>query len=1489
VTRAGLDERERMLMASAQDAELLLFGGVDTQSLRSQLGEFGRVAPSLSRAELGDLATQLARTATHTRVRAAIVAFARDELVSGLVTLHTWLDQGVTAAHDLARGAFLGSGTARPRIGFLFPGQGAPAYLDGGALRGRFPFVDELYERAALPRGGNGVATEVAQPAIVVSSLAALAVLERLGVSACVAVGHSLGELTALCWAGALSEDALLRIAKARGQAMQALGDGDGAMASLSADETAVRAILGHERVVIAGVNGPNQTVISGTRAEVQSLVARARAAGIVAELLRVSHAFHSEHVAAAVPALRAHLAAEVIGELKETVLSTVTGQALDPLVDVRDLLCRQVVEPVRFAQAATRAAEETDLLIEVGPGRILGGLLSTITGTPVVSIDAGSPSLAGLLKAAGFAYTLGAPLHTNQLAEGRFVRPLTLGAERRFLASPCEAFHPARPPRPDRSDPTTDRIPLGWAPVLYGEMPELLGLNEASPVAPPPAQPVTSNGDLSEIEPLELVRQIVARRAELPLDTIAEGTRLLRDLNLNSITIGQIAAEAARALGLRFTKPNSEFSDLSVVELATALSHLVAIGAAPDAAVREPPGVGTWIRPYVVRLVERPLTPGPDPSTSEDPGWTVIAESTSPIAEQLAGALRSVKRRGVAVCIPAEPVETEVHRLLLEGARVARFQNAGCFLLVQHGGGGAGFVRTLHLEKDSRLTTCVVDVPNDRRAVPWIVAEAAAATGHTEAYYDAGGRRRVPVWCLHTEGEEERELPLGGSDVILVTGGGKGIAAECALALATETGARLALLGRSRPEEDADLAANLERIGAATEMRYFVADVTDPRAVRKAVAEAQATFGSITAVIHGAGTNTPKLIDSLDGQACRDAFGPKVTGALNVLASLDRARLKLFVAFGSIIARVGLKGEAHYALANEWLTKHTEQLSRELPSCRCVSLEWSVWSGVGMGARLDVIEALEAQGVTPITPDEGIRWLRRLIAQPATPAAVIVTGRFGRPPTVEIDEPKLPLLRFLEQPRVYYPGIELVIEAKLSSETDPYLDDHTYQNVRLFPAVLGLEAMAQANAVLTESLEVPLFEDVLFERPITVPSNGATTIQIAALRRDDGSVELNIRSEETGFAVSHFSAVCRQAKGDAILDGHVDGTGGELKSLADDLYGPLLFQSGRFRRLAGYHRLGASEFIAQIAPDGTSTWFAALLPQTLLLGDPGARDASLHATQAGWPRGRLLPFRIAKLAPARLESAERSYSWIREGSTADGLHYYDIDVARDDGAIIEHWEAVGLRQVDRLPVDQPSIPALLGPYIERRVREFVPGSDLSFVLLLEADATSDDALRLALNAPLAIARRPDGKPEARGGRDVSVSHGAGLLAAVASARRVGCDVEPVETRERELWLGLLGPARLGLAAAVVTQAGDDPETAATRVWGAVECLKKAGVPPSAPLTFAKSDPEGWVIFDSGSLVVSTFSCRVQGTPKPTVIAILAERASSVNGSSQRG
>ena len=1103
--RPRLSPVEDVLLSSTQDAELFLLGARDSADLRRQVADLLVVAGQLSLAALTDLAAHLAESLegrVHT-VRAAIVASHPAELKSRLESLRTVLEHA-SKSLDPKAGVFLGQGECPPRIGFLFPGQGSPATLDGGAWGRRFSSVRDLYQHARLPRQGDPRATEVAQPAIIAASVAALALLRDLNIEAETAVGHSLGELTALHWAGAFDAETLLRIAEARGKAMAELTEGAGAMASLSASRTEVEALLNGEPVVIAGLNAPRQTVISGPSDAVDAFVSRAKRHGYTSTGLSVSHAFHSPMVAGAVTRLAQAVALESIKRPSRSMVSTVTGTRLPRDVDIPRLLLSQVTSPVHFLGAMSEGTKDIDLWIEAGPGRILTGLAAGWIPSPVIAIEAGAESVAGLLHAAGAAYALGVPLNTAILRDGRWSRPFPINWRPRFFANPCE-LAPVPVVRDDAPDPPAGSLEPGARVTI-----------DAGPVAD---------------SVLERVRWQVAARAELPIGSVKDDSRFLSDLHLNSITVSQLVVEMAGRLGCDPPKALNAFANATIAEVAAALEDLARAGRSDrvETSTSSLQGVAPWFRVFTTTLIERPPPRRRSPVAPAPRRWQVVALPGNPLADRLREAmLRAPAGPGVMVCLPPNPDERHVG-LLLEAAR-ARLADpdAASFVLVQHGGGASSFARTLHLEA-SRGSTCVVDVPAGHpRSVEWVVAEAEAAfaSRFIEVHYDKAGRRWEPVLRLQPLINDGARVPLRPGDVVLVTGGGKGIAAECGLSLARETGVRLALLGRSHVADDRDLTANLERMAASgVEFRYLAADVTDADAVRGAVKAAESALGPITAVVHGAGVNVPRLLHSLDDSAFVQTLAPKVKGAHNILGAVRAHQLKLLVTFGSIIARTGLPGEADYGLANEWLTRLTEQFQKDHPSCRCLALEWSVWSGVGMGDRLGRVEALARQGITPIPTDEGVSLFRRLVSSALPVVPLMVSGRFGIPPALEIEASELPLLRFLERPLVDYPGIELVADATLTGDSDPYLDDHVFRGERLFPAVMGLEAMAQAAMAVLRVSEPPVFEDVRFDRPIVVPAGRSTTIRLAALVSGPGRVDVVVRSETTAFQFDHFRA----------------------------------------------------------------------------------------------------------------------------------------------------------------------------------------------------------------------------------------------------------------------------------------------------------------------------------------------------------------------------
>jgi enediyne polyketide synthase len=119
----------------------------------------------------------------------------------------------------------------------------------------------------------------------------------------------------------------------------------------------------------------------------------------------------------------------------------------------------------------------------------------------------------------------------------------------------------------------------------------------------------------------------------------------------------------------------------------------------------------------------------------------------------------------------------------------------------------------------------------------------------------------------------------------------------------------------------------------------------------------------------------------------------------------------------------------------------------------------------------------------------------------------------------------------------------------------------------------------------------------------------------------------------------------------------------------------------------------------------------------------------------------------------------------------------------------------------------------------------------------------------------------------------VSAAHAGDLTLAVAAVGAVGCDLETVTRRDAEVWRGLLGAERCQLAEALAMN--EDFDTAATRVWCAIECLKKAGAMGDAPLMVNAVSKDGWTVLFSGARIIATCCAEVRDVPGWLVVGVL--------------
>jgi enediyne polyketide synthase len=389
--------------------------------------------------------------------------------------------------------------------------------------------------------------------------------------------------------------------------------------------------------------------------------------------------------------------------------------------------------------------------------------------------------------------------------------------------------------------------------------------------------------------------------------------------------------------------------------------------------------------------------------------------------------------------------------------------------------------------------------------------------------------------------------------------------------------------------------------------------------------------------------------------------------------------------------------------------------------------------------------------------------------------------------------------------------------------------------------------------------------------------------------------VEVCLRSEETDFQVDHFRAVCRFAEeGRAwkIEDGnsasrilpssilHPPSSSVAALDPQSDLYGRLLFHTGRFQRLRGYQLLKAKECVAEIEADGGAPWFAPYLPAEFVLGNPAARDAALHAIQACIPHRRILPTGMGRAVILRNESGPH-FVHAKERSRDGNNFVYDVEITDARGELIERWEGLRLRAVEMLPTREAWPEALLAPYLERRLEELAAAPDVAPVKIVlerrrsgERPATTDAAIQQALGDTTRIWRRPDGKPVLSGGENVSAAHAGEFTMAATSANDVACDLAEVSAQTEAAWRDLLGRERFQLAGRISREMAENQDTAATRLWAAMECLKKIGQPANAPLVVESCTDDGWTLLRSGAIIIATCVVAMRENKLPLVAAV---------------
>ena len=390
-------------------------------------------------------------------------------------------------------------------------------------------------------------------------------------------------------------------------------------------------------------------------------------------------------------------------------------------------------------------------------------------------------------------------------------------------------------------------------------------------------------------------------------------------------------------------------------------------------------------------------------------------------------------------------------------------------------------------------------------------------------------------------------EPPLRAGDVVVASGGARGITAEVCVALARAYHPVLVLLGRSpepQPEPawlvqltreaqikqalverangngslkaleleyrriaaSREVAGNLARIEAAgASVLYRALDVRDAGAVREALDAVRGEFGEIKGLLHAAGVIADRHIEEKTPEQFDRVYGTKVEGLRNLLQALHADELKVLVLFSSSSGRFGRRGQADYAVANEVLNKMAQQQARVRPACRVLSVNWGPWEGgmVTPGLR----KAFAEEGVGLIGLQAGAQFLVGELGAGGD-GHVEVTVLAGAPDRVA--PARLPTLASVAEAReasaaevrhAPAPELTLAFERVLDLARHPFLTSHVLDGRPVLPLAMSAEWLAQGALHLHPGLQFHGFNDLRLLKGIGVGSNGtpARTLRILA------------------------------------------------------------------------------------------------------------------------------------------------------------------------------------------------------------------------------------------------------------------------------------------------------------------------------------------------------------------------------------------------------
>lgn len=734
-------------------------------------------------------------------------------------------------------------------------------------------------------------------PLILIVEIALARLWESWGVRPAALIGHSMGENAAACIAGVMTLEGVIGLVHLRGKLFDTVPAGG--MLSVPLSEAALAPYLGD--LDIASVNAPELTVVSGSDAGLQSLAERLRADGFESTRIAINIAAHSRMLEPILADFRAHLAGMTLSPPQIPIISNRTGQPLTAeQATSPDYWVAHLRGTVRFADGIAKLREKADrVYLEVGPGRALATLAQAngaMGGQPVpASLRHPDDTISDdrhFIATLGRLWACGAATDWSQLWGD---------ARRRRVPLPTYPFQRSR----------------------YFVEPSLPAAIKEADITPARHRNVVDFGYRVAWR---------AAPADCPFDVETElGTPLIWLVFADEAGLARAAVQRLRTAGHRvitvhagdaFARTGDDTYTLAPEHGREGYDALLA-----DLALRELPPARIahfWLTTDVeIRRVDSSFFQ----RNLEQGFWSLF------FLGQAIGEVGLKPLPHIAVFTSGAAQVRQEPLPYPEKAAVS------------------GPVRVMPHELPG-ATAALLDVvlPETGRAIPaetvsLVLEEMLATPGNTVAALR--GARRFETRLVAAPLPDPVAIPNGA--VWAIIGGTGGIGVTVAERLMRESGAKVALIGRSLPAPGSARAGVIKRLERLGKVLTLSSDVCNPEEMRAVLDRVRNELGPIHGVVHAAGTVDDAPLLGKDPGAAEAVLSPKVHGTKLLDSLFPDGSIAHLVLFSSTSTVIAPAGQSDYVAANEYLNAFARH--RAGGKTKVTAIDWGIWSGIGMAA----------------------------------------------------------------------------------------------------------------------------------------------------------------------------------------------------------------------------------------------------------------------------------------------------------------------------------------------------------------------------------------------------------------------------------------------------------------------------------------------------------------------------------------------------------